>query len=112
MEESMESQVISMYAKGMTVRDIAIHLQTLYGVEVSSGTISNITYKINDEEKEWYCRTLEPFYPVVFLYAVHFKAREDGRIVTKAAYVALRIIGESHKDILGIWICGNEGAKF
>ncbi len=112
MEEGMESQIISMYAKGMTVRDITSHLQALYGVEVSAGTISNITDRINDEAKEWYCRTLEPLYPVVFLDAVHFKVREDGRIVTKAAYVALGINGEGHKDILGIWIGENEGAKF
>lgn len=112
MEEGMESQIISMYAKGMTVRDITSHLQALYGVEISAGTISNITDRINDEAKEWYCRTLEPFYPVVFLDAVHFKVREEGRIVTKAAYVALGINGEGRKDVLSIWIGENEGAKF
>jgi transposase-like protein len=65
-----------------------------------------------EEAKEWYCRTLDSFYPVVFLDAVHFKVREDGRIITKAAYVALGINGDGYKDILGIWIGENEGAKF
>lgn len=111
-EEGLESQVISMYAKGMTVRDIADHLQALYGIELSAASISNITDKVSDEAKEWYSRTLESFYPVVFLDAVHFKVREEGRIVTKAAYIALGINGEGYKDILGIWIGENEGAKF
>ncbi len=112
LDEGLENQIISMYAKGMTVRDITEHLQTLYGVELSAASISNITDKVTDESKEWYSRTLEAFYPVVFLDAVHFKVREDGRIITKAAYVALGINGEGHKDILGIWIGENEGAKF
>lgn len=111
-EEGMEAQMISMYAKGMSVRDITSHLKALYGVDISAGTISNITDKINDEAKEWYSRMLERFYPVVFLDAVHFKVREDGRIVTKAAYVALGIDAEGCKDILGIWVGENEGAKF
>lgn len=111
-EEGMEAQIISMYAKGMSVRDITSHLKALYGVDISAGTISNITDKINDEAKEWYSRMLERFYPVVFLDAVHFKVREDGRIVTKAAYVALGIDAEGCKDILGIWVGENEGAKF
>ncbi|MDE6850905.1 MAG: IS256 family transposase [Lachnospiraceae bacterium] len=111
-EEGLEPQVISMYAKGMTVRDISEHMQALYGIELSAASISNITEKISGEAKEWYSRTLESFYPVVFLDAVHFKVREKGRIVTKAAYVALGINGEGYKDILGIWIGENEGAKF
>lgn len=111
-EEGMEEQIISMYAKGMSVRDITSHLKALYGVDISAGTISNITDKINDEAKEWYSRMLERFYPVVFLDAVHFKVREEGRIVTKAAYVALGIDAEGCKDILGIWVGENEGAKF
>ena len=101
-----------MYAKGMSVRDISEHVQSLYGIELSAGSISNITDKVMEEAKEWYCRTLDSFYPVVFLDAVHFKVREDGRIITKAAYVALGINGDGYKDILGIWIGENEGAKF
>ena len=106
-EDGLESQIISMYAKGMTVRDISEHIQALYGIELSAASISNITDKISDESKDWYSRTLDSFYPVIFLDAVHFKVREEGRIVTKAAYVALGINGEGYKDILGIWITGD-----
>ena len=111
-EEGLEPQIISMYAKGMTVRDISEHMQALYGINLSAASISNITDKISGEAKDWYSRTLDSFYPVVFLDAVHFKVREEGRIITKAAYVALGINGEGYKDILGIWIGENEGAKF
>lgn len=111
-EEGLESQVISMYAKGMTVRDITEHIQALYGIEMSAASISNITDKVSGEAKEWYSRTLDSFYPVVFLDAVHFKVREEGRIVTKAAYAAPGINGDGYKDIFGIWIGENEGAKF
>lgn len=111
-EEGLESQVISMYAKGMTVRDITEHIQALYGIEMSAASISNITDKVSGEAKEWYSRTLDSFYPVVFLDAVHFKVREEGRIVTKAAYAAPGINGDGYKDIPGIWIGENEGAKF
>ncbi len=111
-EEGLESQIVSMYAKGMTTRDIVDHVQSLYGIEISPSSISNITDKMMDEAKEWYSRTLDSLYPVIFLDAVHFKVREDGRIVTKAAYVALGINSEGYKDVLGIWIGENEGAKF
>ncbi len=111
-EEGLESQVISMYAKGMTVRDITEHIQALYGIEMSAASISNITDKVSGEAKEWYSRTLDSFCPVVFLDAVHFKVREEGRIVTKAAYAAPGINGDGYKDIFGIWIGENEGAKF
>ena len=111
-EGGLESQVVSMYAKGMTTRDIVDHVQSLYGIELSPSSVSNITDKIVEEAKEWYSRTLDSLYPVVFLDAVHFKVREEGRIATKAAYVALGINSEGYKDILGIWIGENEGAKF
>ena len=83
-EEGLEPQIISMYAKGMTVRDISEHMQALYGINLSAASISNITDKISGEAKDWYSRTLDSFYPVVFLDAVHFKVREEGRIITKA----------------------------
>ena len=111
-DESLEAQIISMYAKGMTVRDIADHIKSLYGTELSAGSVSNITDKVMEDAKEWYSRTLDTFYPVVFMDAVHFKVREEGHIITKAAYVALGINADGYKDILGIWIGGNEGAKF
>ncbi len=101
-DEGLEPQITSMYAKGMSVRDIAEHLQALYGIELSATSISNITDKVSQEAKDWYSRTLESFYPAVFLDAVHFKVREEGRIVAKAAYAALGMSGEGFKDILGI----------
>lgn len=111
-EDGLESQIISMYAKGMTVRDIADHIRVLYGIELSASSISNITDKVMEEAKDWYSKTLHSFYPVVFFDAVHFKVREEGRIVTKAAYIALGIDAEGYKDILGIWVGEKEGAKF
>lgn len=111
-EEGLEKQIISMYAKGMTVRDITDHVMAMYGIELSAASVSNITDKVMEDAKDWYSRTLEKFYPIVFMDAIHYKVREEGRIVTKAAYIALGINGEGYKDILGIWIGENEGAKF
>ncbi len=111
-EEGLETQIISMYAKGMTVRDIGSHVQALYGIDLSPAAISHITDKVMEEANEWYSRTLDRLYPVVFMDAIHYKVREEGRIVTKASYVALGINGEGHKDVLGIWVGENEGAKF
>jgi len=111
-EDGLGTQIISMYAKGMTVRDIADHVKSLYGIELPASSVSNITDKVMDDAKDWYSRTLDSFYPVVFMDAIHFKVREEGHIVTKAAYIALGINGEGYKDILGIWIGENEGAKF
>lgn len=79
-EEGLEAQIVSMYAKGMTVRDIVSHVQALYGIELSPATVSNITDKIMDKAREWYSRTLDIFYPVVFLDAVHYKVRIPGGI--------------------------------
>ncbi len=112
LEEGLEEKIISMYAKGMTVRDICDHMEALYGISLSPTSISNITDKINEEANSWYSRTLDCFYPVIFLDAVHFKVREENHIVTKASYIALGINAEGHKDILGIWVGENEGAKF
>lgn len=111
-EEGLESQIISMYSKGMTVRDITEHIKALYGIELSPASVSNITDKMMEEANEWYSRTLDSFYPVVYMDAVHFKVREDGHIITKACYVALGINPEGYKDVLGMWIGQNEGAKF
>jgi putative transposase len=108
----IEDQVIAMYAKGVTTRDIQDHLQQLYGVDVSPTLISNITNKIMPLVKEWQNRPLHTLYTVVFLDAVHFKVKQDGHIVNKAAYVVVGIDIEGYKDVLGIWIGENESAKF
>lgn len=108
----LEDQVIAMYAKGMSTRDIEDHMRDIYGVDVSPTMVSRITDKILPMIAEWQSRPLERVYPIVFLDAIHFKVRQDSRIVNKAAYSVLGINLEGHKEILGIWIGENESAKF
>ena len=112
LSEGIKNQITSMYAKGMSVADISSHIEGMYGTSLSTGTISNITDEAMIQGNEWFNRGLDPIYPIVFLDAVHFKVRQDSRIVTKAAYVVLGITMEGHKDVLGVWIGENEGAKF
>jgi transposase-like protein len=107
-----DNKVISMYAKGMTVRDIQSHIQEMYSVELSPGTISHITDKVMDKAKEWQSRPLDSVYAVVFFDAIHYKVRDRGKIVSKAAYVCLGVNLEGKKDVLGIWIGENEGATY
>ena len=108
----IKEQITSMYAKGMSTRDISDHIETLYGTTLSANTISTITDEALIKGKEWFNRTLDKVYPIVFMDAVHFKVRDEHRIVTKAAYVALGVNIEGKKEILGVWIGENEGAKF
>jgi len=108
----IEDQIISMYAKGMTVRDIQDHLKNIYGMEASPQLISNVTDKLLPVIREWQSRPLQEIYPIVFLYAIHYKVRVEGHVVSKAAYVAIGIGIEGLKEVLGIWIGENESAKF
>jgi putative transposase len=108
----IEDQIIAMYAKGVSTRDIQDHLQQLYGIEVSPTLISNVTNKIMPLIKEWQNRPLQTVYAVVFLDAIHFKVKQDGAIVNKAAYMVIGIDLDGHKDVLGIWIGEHESAKF
>ncbi|MFZ5645475.1 MAG: IS256 family transposase [Bacillota bacterium] len=108
----IEDQILAMYAKGVSTRDIQDHLQQLYGVEVSPTLISNVTNKIMPLIKEWQNRPLQHIYAVIFLDAIHFKVKQDGQIINKAAYMAIGIDLDGHKDVLGIWIGENESAKF
>ncbi|MGC8654872.1 MAG: IS256 family transposase [Candidatus Kryptoniota bacterium] len=108
----IEDKIISMYAKGMTTRDIQSHVQELYGLEISPSLVSQITDKIIDLAKEWHNRPLESVYPIVFFDAVHYKVHDDGKIITKAAYTALAVDITGKKDLLGIWINQSEGANF
>lgn len=112
LSDGIKDQITSMYAKGMSTRDITNHIEGMYGTELSATTISNITDEAMVTGKEWFNRTLDPVYPIVFLDAVHFKVREENKIVTKAVYVALAITLEGMKDVIGMWIGENEGAKF
>jgi len=108
----IEEQIIALYARGVSTRDIQSHLGELYGLDVSPTLISNVTDKILPLIADWHNRPLEPVYAVLFLDAIHFKVKQDGHIVNKAAYVIVGIDLEGHKDVLGIWIGESESAKF
>lgn len=108
----LEDQIIAMYARGMTTRDIESHMRDIYGIDVSPTMVSRVTDKILPLVAEWQSRPLERVYPIIYLDAIHFKVREDSRIINKAAYSVLGITLSGHKDILGIWIGENESASF
>jgi transposase-like protein len=101
-----------MYAKGMTVRDIQAQIKDIYGVDISPTFISSVTDKVTASVADWQNRMLDKVYPIVYMDAIHFKIRDDGRIMSRAAYVCLGINKEGYKDILGIWLGESEGAKF
>ncbi len=107
-----DDKILSMYSRGMTVRDIQGHLQDLYGVEVSPDLISTVTDAVIEELKGWQNRPLERVYAILYLDALFLKVKQDGHIINKAAYVAIGITLEGHKDVLGIWLEETEGAKF
>jgi transposase-like protein len=108
----LEEQIIAMYAKGMSTRDIEDHMRDIYGIDVSATTVSKVTDKILPLIAEWQSRPLDRVYPIVFLDAIHFKVRKDNRIINKAAYSVMGIDMDGMKDILGIWIGENESASF
>jgi transposase-like protein len=108
----IEEQVISLYGRGMSTRDIHDQLKELYGIELSADMVSKITDRILPEIKEWQSRPLNPIYPFVFMDCIHYKVREDGRIVSRAAYIVLGVTTEGHKEILSITIGANETSKF
>lgn len=108
----IEDKIISMYAKGMTTRDIQSHVEEMYGLEVTAATVSRITDSIVVHAKEWQSRPLSEIYPIVFFDAIHYKVRQEGKVVSKAAYTCLAIDIEGQKDMLGIWIGESEGANY
>ena len=111
--EGLDDKIISLYAKGMSVNDIKLQLEELYaGAEVSTSLISRITDEVMDEVIAWQNRSLDSVYPIVFFDCLVVKVRQDKRIINKAVYVALGIESTGHKDILGLWMSENEGAKF
>jgi putative transposase len=107
-----DDKVISMYARGMSTREIQGHLEEIYGAEVSPQLISTVTDAVSAEVAEWQSRPLEPLYPVLFLDALRVKVRDQGTVSNKAAYLALGITPDGRKHVLGLWIDPNEGAKF
>lgn len=108
----LDKKIIGLYACGMSVRDIQSEMEELYGIDVSPSMISKITDKVVEAAAEWQSRTLDEIYPIVYMDAMHFKVRDDNKIVSKAAYICMALDMKGKKDILGIWIGESEGAKF
>ncbi|MSB17889.1 IS256 family transposase [Finegoldia magna] len=109
---NIENQIISMYAKGMTTRDISTHIKEIYGFGISESMVSKITNKILPTIEEWQNRPLEKVYPFVFLDAIHYHVRENNIVVKKAVYIALGYNTEGYKEILGMWVGENESSKY
>lgn len=110
--DGFDEKIVSMYARGMTTREIQGHLTEMYGVEVSPALISDVTDGVMEEVKAWQNRPLESVYGVVYLDALYVKMRHEGRVENRAVYVAIGIGLDGQKDVLGLWTSNNEGAKF
>jgi putative transposase len=110
--DGFDDKIISMYARGVTTRDIQAHLKEIYGVEVSPEFISTVTDAVIEDAREWQNRPLDPFYAIVYFDAIIVKGRSDSRVVNKAVYTAIGVDIHGKKDALGLWISENEGAKF
>ena len=112
LNDEIEQKIIAMYGVGLSYQDISGHLRELYGLEVSTGTLSAITDKIIQTVKEWQGRPLASTYPIVWLDAIHYKVRENGKVASKAVYTILGVNLEGHKEVLGLYISEHEGANF
>src|SRR6476469_5215683 len=110
--EGFDDRILSMYARGMTTRDIQGHLEEMYGVEVSPALISEVTDGVMEEVKAWQSRPLEPIYPIVYLDALMVKMRHEGRVENRAVFVGIGVNLEGGKEVLGLWTSATEGAKF
>ncbi len=110
--DGFDDKILSLYARGMSVRDIQAQLQDLYGVDVSAGLISNITDAVEEERKIWQNRGLDRVYPIVYFDAIVVKVRQDGRVINKAIHLALGVNLSGTKELLGMWMTQNESAKF
>lgn len=110
--DGLEEKILSLYAHGMSTRDIQEQIKNLYNIDISSELVSKISEKIMPQVNEWQNRPLETYYPFIFMDAIHYKIRDNHQIVSKAAYVVLGINQEGFKEILGIWVGGNESSKF
>lgn len=108
----LDKKVISLYAKGMSTSDIQSEIEDLYGITISPSMVSKITDKVISSAVEWQNRSLDSIYPIVYLDAMYFKVRSNGRIINKAVYICLGYDLNGYKDILGIWVDEAEGAKF
>ena len=109
---SVDDMILSLYARGVTTRDIKEHLAEVYGAEVSPGLISNVTDVVQDEITQWQTRPIDAVYPIVYIDAIVVKIREGGTVDNRAAHLAIGVDVDGFKHVLGIWIAENEGAKF
>jgi putative transposase len=107
-----DDKILSMYARGMTTREIQAHLEEIYGIEVSPALVSNVTEAIQDEVRAWQNRPLEPIYPIVYMDALYVRMRDGGHVQNRAVFVAIGVNLEGNKEVLGLWTSANEGAKF
>ena len=110
--DEFDDKILSLYARGMSVSDIQSQLHEMYGVNVSTSLISTVTDAVMSEVKAWQSRPLEKVYPILYLDCIVVKVREDKRIINKSVYLALAVNIEGQKELLGMWISQNEGAKF
>ena len=109
---SMDEKILYLYSKGMTTRDIVATFDEMYGADISPVLISRVTNSVIDRVTEWQSRPLEPVYPIVYLDCIVVKVRENNKVINKAIFLALGVNLEGHKELLGMWIAENEGAKF
>ncbi len=109
---AMDSQILSLYAKGMTTREIVSTFKELYDADVSASLISKVTDAVKEQVIEWQNRPLDSIYPIVYLDCIVVKVRQDNSVINKAVFLALGVNLEGHKELLGMWIAENEGAKF
>jgi putative transposase len=107
-----DEKILSMYARGMSTREIQAHLEEIYGVDVSPTLISTVTDAVQEEVRAWQNRPLEPLYPIVYMDALYVRMRDNGHVQNRAVYVAIGVNLEGHKEVLGLWTSPNEGAKF
>jgi putative transposase len=107
-----DDKILSMYARGMTTREIQAHLQEMYGMEVSPALVSQVTEAVQEEVRTWQSRPLEPLYPIVYMDCLYVRMRDNGHVQNRAVYVVIGINLEGHKEVLGLWTSANEGAKF
>lgn len=108
----MDEQILCLYAKGLSTREIVEAFRELYGAEVSAGLVSQVTNAVLEEVREWQARPLDEVYPIVYLDCLVLKIRQDKRVIKKSIYLALGVNLEGHKELLGMWISENEGARF
>ena len=112
LSDEIESKILSLYAQGMSYKDIRFHIGEIYGLEISNGTLNLITDKIIEKVREWQSRPLDTVYPIIWLDAIFYKIREEGKVIQKAVYTVLGLDIEGKKDVLGLYLSETEGAKF